>query len=416
MYHQITNCRICGNSNLISILSLGEQSLTGVFPKTKNDKITSGPLELVKCMPDNNANVCGLVQLNHSYNNIEMYGDNYGYRSGLNNSMVRHLNDIVLGILNLITLQEDDLIIDIGSNDATTLKMYPQGKYLFAGIDPTALKFKKYYTDNIKIIPAFFSAEIVEKEFGKKKAKIITSISMFYDLEEPLKFVLDINQVLADDGVWVFEQSYMPLMIERNAYDTICHEHLEYYGLKQIKWLLDKAGLKIYNLELNDTNGGSFKITAVKNTSTYKECTSLINELIEKEKIYNSLEPFIKFKNNVISHKAELLSLLKKLKAENKKVFGYGASTKGNVILQYCGIEKELIPCIAEVNEDKFGSFTPGTLIPIVSEKDAKAANPDYYIILPWHFRDNIISKEQEFLNAGGKLIFPLPEIEIVGK
>ena len=416
MYNQINKCRICGNTELVSLLHLGEQTLTGVFPKSTTEKITSGPLELVKCYSATNKDVCGLVQLNHSFDLSEMYGMNYGYRSGLNNSMVRHLNSIVTGILNTIKLNEDDLVIDIGSNDATTLKMYPQGKYLFAGIDPTALKFKKYYTDNIKIIPDFFSADAVTKAFGDKKAKVITSISMFYDLEEPLKFVEDINKTLADDGIWVFEQSYMPLMIERNAYDTVCHEHLEYYGLKQIKWLFDKAGLKVIDVNFNDTNGGSFKITAAKKTSVYPECTSLINEIITKEIIYDSLEPFVAFKNKVLKHKQELISTLTKLKAENKKVFGFGASTKGNVILQYCGITHELLPYIAEVNEDKFGSYTPGTLIPIISEKDAPAAKPDYYFVLPWHFRENIISKEQAFLDAGGKLLFPLPEIDIVSK
>jgi len=414
MYHEVSGCRICKNTNLITILNLGEQALTGVFPKNLNEKITIGPLELVKCYSKTNEDVCGLVQLKHSYDLNEMYGENYGYRSGLNASMVEHLKDIVNKNLEFVKLQNGDLVIDIASNDGTLLAFYPKEKISLVGIDPTSAKFAKYYEKHIQIIPDFFSASLIEEKFKGQKAKIITSISMFYDLENPLKFVEDINQVLADDGIWVFEQSYMPLMIERNAYDTICHEHIEYYGLKQIKWLLDKVGLKIHDIELNDTNGGSFKITAVKNTSVYPECINLITELLKKEKKYDSLEPFAQFENDVKKHKTQLLSLLKKLTSENKKVFGYGASTKGNVILINCNIKKELIPFIAEVNEDKFGSYTPGSLIPIVSEKEAKDVKPDYFIVLPWHFKDNIISKEQLFLSEGGKLIFPLPEIAIV--
>jgi hypothetical protein len=413
----IKSCRICGNPDLAPILDLGKQTLTGVFPKTKNSEITSGPLELVKCMDGGNSDACGLVQLRHSNDSAEMYGENYGYRSGLNNSMVRHLNDIVSGILNLVTLRENDLILDIGSNDATALKMYPQGKYLFAGIDPTALKFKKYYTDNIRIIPSFFSADVVEKEFGKKKAKVITSISMFYDLEEPIKFVADIHKILADDGVWVFEQSYLPLMLERTAYDTICHEHLEYYGLKQIKWMLDKAGFKIIDVELNDTNGGSFKVTAAKQPFNKPESPEVKKILANEERLsLNTLQPFEKFTKNITAHRDRLIATIKKIKGQNKTILGYGASTKGNVILQYCGLTANEIPYIAEVNEDKFGSFTPGTLIPIVSEREAKAMNPDYFLVLPWHFRENIITREQDFLKAGGQLIFPLPKIEIIGR
>ncbi len=416
MSNPIKACRICGNPELASILNLGVQSLTGVFPKTKRSGIASGPLELVKCMEGNGRDACGLVQLRHSNDSAEMYGENYGYRSGLNNSMVRHLNDIVSGILNLVTLRENDLIIDIGSNDATTLKMYPQGKYLFAGIDPTALKFKKYYTDNIRIIPSFFSADEVEREFGGKKAKVITSISMFYDLEEPMKFVADIHKTLADDGVWVFEQSYMPLMLERTAYDTICHEHLEYYGLKQVKWMLDRAGFKIIDIELNDTNGGSFKVTAAKGPLSRPESPKVREILAKEERLsLDTLQPFLEFAKNITVHRAGLIAALLELKKQNKTVLGYGASTKGNVILQYCGFTAEDIPCIAEVNEDKFGSFTPGTLIPIVSEREAKALKPDYFLVLPWHFRENIIAREQDYLKGGGRLIFPLPKIEIAG-
>lgn len=414
MYKKINKCRICGNTELVTVVDLGSQFLTGVFPKTKTENVTKGPLILVKCQEGNSKDHCGLVQLLHSFEGSEMYGENYGYRSGLNSSMVRHLGEIVKQNLAFVKLQEGDLILDIASNDGTLLNFYPQEKYILAGIDPTALKFKKYYSDKIRIIPDFFSAGLFDKEFKGKKAKIITSIAMFYDLEDPLSFVQDIYNVLDDNGIWVFEQSYMPLMIERNAYDTICHEHIEYYGLQQVKWLLDKAGLKILDIEINDTNGGSFKLIVSKAGSSYQECTSTINHILSKEKTYKTVEPYIAFKNNIVKHKEKLTELLNRLYQEKKMVLGYGASTKGNVILQYCEINKELIPFIAEVNEDKFGCCTPGSHISIISEKEAKAMNPDYLLVLPWHFRENIIQREKEFLKNGGQLIFPLPEIEVV--
>jgi len=416
MYKEIERCRISGSTNLKSVINLGEQSLTGVFPKSKKEKITTGPLELVLSMDDGSGQFCELLQLRHSYDHSELYGENYGYRSGLNSSMTAHLKDIVDKCIKSVSPKQNDLIIDIGSNDGTLLKQYPQNRYLLVGVDPTGLKFQKYYTHNITLIPEFFTSRVIKDKFGNKRAKIITSIAMFYDLESPLDFVKQIYEILDNDGIWVLEQSYMPLMIKRNAYDTICHEHLEYYGLKQVKWIFDKIGFKILDIELNDINGGSFKLTVAKKTSERKESTDLINKILKNEtklKLH-TLEPYMKFQDNIIRHRKELLSLIKDLKNQNKTIFGYGASTKGNVILQYCGLTEKEIPYIAEVNEDKFGLYTPNTNIPIIPEKEAKAMKPDYFLALPWHFRENFLIREKEYLKNGGKFIFPLPKIEIV--
>lgn len=417
MYKRITQCRICGNKNLVSLLNLGEQALTGIFPKSKEDVITAGPLELVKCHPEKEGDVvCNLVQLLHSYDSSEMYGLNYGYRSGLNQSMVRHLQEIVAHATSLVNLAQGDLIVDIGSNDSTLLQSYPTDKKLtLLGIDPTGKKFARYYPLHIQLAPDFFSAKALQAKAPGRKAKIITSIAMFYDLEEPLLFVKEIMDSLADEGIWIFEQSYLPLMLSTNAYDTICHEHVEYYALEQIKWMMDKVGFKILDVALNDTNGGSFRVTVAKANSAYAVSGS-VKKVWDNEKQLqlNSLKPYEEFKQNIRRHKEELYTLVSKLNKEGKKVFGYGASTKGNVILQYCGFTEKEIPYIAEVNEDKFGSFTPYTHIPIIPEKDALAMNPDYYLVLPWHFRKGIMEKEKTFRERGGKFIFPLPSIEIV--
>lgn len=416
MYSEIKKCRICGNTDLVSILNLGNQYLTGIFPKSKVVHITSGPLKLVKCRDDRNAIACGLVQLQHSYDYHEMYGNNYGYRSGLNKSMANHLHSKVKKIQEFIQLAPGDLVIDIGSNDSTLLQGYRRDDLLLVGIDPSGEKFKGYYPKYVRLIPDFFSAECVKKNFGNRKAKVVTSIAMFYDLASPVDFAKQINDILADNGLWILEQSYMPVMLEMNAYDTICHEHLEYYCLKQIKWITDRVGLKIIDIEFNKINGGSFSISVAKQCSPYNENTKSIQKIIveENKKALSTLMPYKKFKQRIINHRKELLKFIKQVKLENKRIFGYGASTKGNVILQYCNISENDIPYIAEINSDKFNCYTPGTNIPVVSEEQARKMKPDYFMVLPWHFRDNIIEREQNYLNSGGKLLFPLPFLEVV--
>lgn len=418
MYKEIVKCRICGNSELTPVLDLGTQYLTGIFPKDKKLKITAGPLELVKCHGSKGQKHCGLLQLRHSYDLNEMYGFNYGYRSGLNLSMVRHLHEKVGKICELVDLREGDLVIDIGSNDSTLLQGYPQNRFTLVGIDPTGAKFKGYYPSSICLIPDFFSSKIVREHYGSRKAKVITSVSMFYDLESPMDFMRQICDTLADDGIWVFEQSYMPTMLVRTAYDTVCHEHLEYYGLEQIKWMTDRLGLKIIDVELNDINGGSFSITVAKKDSPYKEASVAVGKLLadEGKQGFDSLVPFERFRERVFRHKEDITRFLGEIKAKGQKIIGYGASTKGNVILQFCNLTVSDMTCIAEINSDKFNSFTPGSCIPIISEEDAKVLKPDYLMVLPWHFRENIVQRESRFLQAGGKLFFPLPKLEVVGK
>jgi hypothetical protein len=415
MYREIKKCRICGNTELVSVINLGNQYLTGVFPRSINEQVTSGPLELIKCEEADSLNSCGLLQLRHSYDIGEMYGENYGYRSGLNKSMVNHLQEIVKRIQGSIELRRGDLILDIGSNDSTLLQAYPKNDLILVGIDPTGKKFKDFYPEYIKLIPDFFSSDIVKEHFGSKKAKVITSIAMFYDLESPVEFMRQIYDILADDGIWILEQSYMPMMLEMNAYDTICHEHLEYYGLKQIKWMTDRVGFKIIDVEMNHVNGGSFLVKVAKSDSLFHEAAFPVQKILmqEHDRGLNSLKPYEDFKKRVYRHKEEFVRFIQEIKSKDKEILGYGASTKGNVILQFCNLTKNDIPFIAEVNQDKFGCYTPGTLIPIISEESAKAMRPDYFMVLPWHFMENILGKERDYLKSGGKLLFPLPSVQV---
>lgn len=416
MFHQITACRICGNKELHPVLNLGEQYLTGVFPRTRGQHITRGPLELVKCHAEEKGGSCGLLQLRHSYDLNEMYGENYGYRSSLNRSMVEHLRSKVADLLQLVPLKEGDLAVDIGSNDGTLLSFYPSGGPLLAGIDPSADKFRKFYRSDIQLVTDFFSLDLFRSYFGDRKAKIITSIAMFYDIERPLDFIEQIGQVLDQDGIWHFEQSYLPSMLKSNAYDTVCHEHLEYYGLRQIKWMTDRMGLKILDARVNDINGGSFAVTVAKANSSYQPNDAAIQSLFreEQEMDLESLSTYATFAERVFAHRDQLLSLLRRLREEGKVVLGYGASTKGNVILQFCGLGPQDLPCIAEVNPDKFGCFTPGSDIPIISEREARDRDPDYFLVLPWHFKENLLQRESAYLRSGGKMLFPLPQIEAV--
>jgi cyclopropane fatty-acyl-phospholipid synthase-like methyltransferase len=411
---KLTKCRVCGNDNLAFILSLGEQELTGIFPRSVNQQITRGPLELVRCTGEER---CGLLQLGHSYDSGEMYGENYGYRSGLNQSMVRHLSNKVMRLTKKYPVAAGGLVLDIGSNDGTLLSFYPESLKR-VGMDPTSAKFIKYYKSDIEVITDFFSKETFQQHFGDQKADIVTSISMFYDLEDPLGFMQQVATILSADGIWHLEQSYMPLMVQENAYDTICHEHLEYYALHQVKWMADRCGLRILDVELNDVNGGSFAVTLCREAADHVANTQAVEAMLASETAagFHTPQPYDAFREAIAVHRQKLRELIHRLLAEGANVLGYGASTKGNVILQYCGFTPTEIPAMAEVNPDKFGSFTPGTHIPIISETEAYARRPDYFLVMPWHFRANLLEREVEYLNRGGKMIFPLPRIEIVGK
>ena len=411
MYSAINQCRICGNKNLVKVLDLGEQTLTGVFPRHKDQVITRGPLQLVKCT--GYVECCGLLQMAHSYDLGEMYGDNYGYRSGLNPSMVKHLHAKVARILRIVDLSDSPIVLDIGSNDGTTLSAYPSQKCTRVGMDPTSDKFRQYYPEGVTAIADFFSARRFSEEFPGRKVRVVTSFSMFYDLERPMDFVREVAEILDERGIWVFEQSYMPLMLERNSYDTACHEHLEYYGLRQIDWMLRRCGLKIVDVEFNDVNGGSFSVTAARTDSAFVESLDAKGVLArEVAEGLDGLEPYIEFARRAEASRDELRAFVSAARVEGRRVACLGASTKGNVLLQYCGFTENDVEAVGEVNPDKFETFTPGTLLPIVDEHELLASEPDYLIVLPWHFRDFFM---QKYNLKNSRLVFPLPRLEIIG-
>lgn len=413
-YNTIQACRICKNTKLVSILNLGKQALTGVFPASKSVQLGEGPIELVKCdgtYPD----VCGLVQLRDTYEPSAMYGETYGYRSSLNKTMIEHLKNKVAGLLKVRPLSPGDAVLDIGSNDGTTLSFYPQEGLALFGMDPSAKKWADRYPSHIKLVTDFFSGPRFLQESSGKKAAIVTSIAMFYDLEDPMRFMRDVHEALADDGIWHFEQSYLPLMLSRLSYDTMCHEHIEYYSLSTIQWMASQVGFTIDTVDFNDVNGGSFALT-VRKAPKGAAPNAAIAALLKKEADDGILgmKPFEQFRDATLAHRDELKATVAKYKAEGKKVGGLGASTKGNVTLQYAGLTADDLFAIGEVNADKFGCVTPGTHIPIVSEADLFAQNPDVLVVLPWHFREAFMQRCADYRKKGGKLLFPFPRVEVV--
>jgi len=403
-FRKIEECRVCKNDSLIEIFDLGDQCLSGLFPKTIDHNMHRGPLKLVKC--DEATGGCGHIQLEHTFDLSIMYGDNYGYRSGLNQSMVKHLQLKCQKISEFIDLKKDDLVIDIAGNDGTFLGFFPVGLNLVS-IDPTSKKFSKHYKPHVSHIADFFSEEIFRQNFQDQKARLITSFSMFYDLEDPCGFARDVNRVLDPiDGVWVLEQSYMPEMLKMNSFDTVCHEHLSYYGMRQIKYIMDQSGFKIVDFDFNDVNGGSVSVTVANKDSRYDECSEKLSLLVQEEIDLglDTITPWAAFQDRIDSCENELLEILRRLKSEGLRIAALGASTKGNVILQTWNIS-DYIEVVGDVNPDKDGSFTPGTWIPIKDE-DSVLCEYDVFVVLPWHFKEFFMNNPKF---KGKKLLFPLP-------
>lgn len=410
MNEPIRECRICKNNKLIDVINLGQQIITSRFPIYGDSSTPSTNIILSLCTN------CSLLQLKHSIDACELYEHEYGYRSGISNTMRQHLKEYQQEILEKINLFENDVIVDIGSNDSTMLQYY-ENKFKRIGVDPTGKQFKDYYGD-VNLIPTYFTYENFRSVYESLKPKVVSSISMFYDLPNPVQFAKDIYDILDDDGIWTCEQSYLITMLERNSIDTICHEHIEYYSLTAIKYIAEQANLKIIDVKFNECNGGSFRIYfAKKQSNIYLEASNLINKILENEMKYEIKNPKIyeKFINNCDNEILKLNTFIDNVNKNGKKIYIYGASTKGNCLLQYGNIGENKIKYAVERNLNKVGKMT-STGIEIISEETMRSSPPEYLLVLPWHFRDEIVKREDNFLENGGQFIFPFPNFEIYSK
>ena len=400
--NQITKCRICTDTQLNEILDLGLSEISSYFPKSDEADPPRAPLVLVQC------GNCGLVQLQHNVDQDFLFGNTYGYRTGLTPTMQSHVESLARWLSEAYRIVPGSKVLDIGSNDGTFLNILADQELELYGVDPNYDDMAHYYRDNILGKKAFFDANL----FVGLKFDLITSIAMFYDINDPVNFALQIKSVLSKNGIWFLEQSYLMDMLENNSFDTICHEHLMYYSLDSLSRVMSSAELKIIGIRRSMANGGSLGIV-VSHVDSNFETDEMVESLLSMER--NTQHNLISnFKAEVLLLRSKIEEMILQIRSEGKTIWGVGASTKGNTILNFLGLNSLTIGAIADKNLLKLGRVTPGTRIPIVEAEDLRNARPDYAIVLPWHFRNFIIEDEKEYLNLGGKLIFPLPNLDIV--
>ena len=419
MFKEINCCRVCYSTNIEPILSLGDLAVSDFMDNPSNEGIVA-PLELVLCNKVEGG--CGLLQLKHTVSNEAMFR-NYWYLSGINQTMTDELSDITRSALGLVTIDANDYVIDIGSNDGTLLRSYQIEDLNTVGFEP-ARNLQKYGSKGTsKIIVDFFTYESWIEAFSNKKAKIITAIGMFYDLDDPNTFVRDVYKCLDDDGLFIIQMMYVPFFLERNAFDGICHEHLEYYTMSSLSHLLSLHDLEIVDVAIREEiNEGSVRFYIKKKSlgsklNISKDAHKNVNQLYELENKLklDHIETYDELVIRILDAKNKTLAFLKQEVAKGKVIHGYAASTKGNTTLQFYGITPDLISAIADRNPNKFGLYTVGTGLPVISEEESRQMNPDYYFILAWHFLPEFIKREKIFLESGGKFIVSMPDFQIIG-
>jgi hypothetical protein len=404
-------CINCKNSNLVKIVKIGHQPISSLFYQRKKTKLKKYPLDLFQCSK------CKLVQLSKLAPLKDMYGESYGYHTSLSPLMVNHMREKFSYLKKKFKIKKSHNILDIGFNDGTFLNFFGNQSFknLF-GIDPSSRKFSKFHHKNISAISDFFSKEKIFSIYPNKKFNLITSFAMFYDIQNPNKFCKDIENLLTKEGIWTLELSYFPLLIKNLTYDQICHEHIAYYDLNTINDIFRKNKLKILDLRFNDINGGSIEISCSKIKSKHKANLKLIKNILKDEISFYNENTYKNLNLRIDNTEKNLKHFLELIAKSKKKIYGYGASTKGNVTLNRIKANNKLISAIVDANPEKYNRYTPGTNIKIISKKYINKNKPDYLLVLIWSFRDEVIKQEKQYLLNGGKLIFHLPVLHIVDK
>lgn len=414
-----TACRSCNNNDLAKILSLGKHGLSDFIEVSDQNKISKYPLQLILCKN------CNLLQLRHTTPPEQLYTDRYGYRSGINQTTAGNLAEITEQIEKIISLTPGDIVVDIGCNDGTLLSSYRAADLTHVGFDPVTT-FVKYFRKNLKKnglkkykhFNHYFDSMLFLKHFGKKRAKVVTAISMFYDLDDPNRFLDDIKKILHPDGLIIIQQNYLVGMIEQCAFDNIVHEHLEYYSLESMENLLNKHNLEVFDVALTSINGGSFRTliksrnNKIKSRGGIKRVEEMRN--LEKQLSLGDTKTYLHFAQKVNNTTSSLKKFIIKQAKKGKNIYIYGASTRGNTLIQACGLDYRSIKAAAERNQDKWGKKIASTGIPIISEEQARKDHPDYFLVLPWFFKEEFLEREKAYLISGGKMIFPLPQPEII--
>ena len=406
---KIKVCRNCKNNKFLNLFSLGKMSFTGKFSKSFYYNVPKARLNLLMCKS------CKLVQLDRNFNLKYLYGKNYGYRTGINKTMTNHVKKTVKQCSTLVNLRAKDHVLDIASNDATLLNFY-KNNIITVGVDPLVNKYKKYYNKINYKISNFFQITDIKKLNLKKKFKIISALSVFYDLRDPNKFIREVKEILDERGIFVLEHADLLCIIKNNIFDTICHEHLAFFSSKIIIEMIKSNGLKVFNHEYNNINGGSSRYYICHQKSNYKIRKNNIKVVLLKERkiALHTKKTFKVFFKKILNEKTKLQKLIKKINNKKLTIHGYGASTKGNVLLQFYDIGNKNVNYIADRNPLKYNLFTPGTKIKIISENYSRRLKPDYYLVLPWHFKKEILIREKKIRQKGTKFIFPLPKVTVV--
>lgn len=383
---EATACR-AGGGPLHEILALGNLHLSAFL---RTDEPTPPAYPLTLTIGENSH----LVQLRHTVDQNALYR-NYWYRSGTNEAMATHLALLANNAARRVHINPGDVVVDIGCNDGTLLRSYPGWVYKI-GYDPSNIApigVDMYIND-------FFTPEKYPYE---KKAKIVTSIAMFYDLDDPVAFARNIGQILSDDGLWVCEMHYLRAMIDTNGFDAICHEHLAYYDLLALEYVLNQAGLYVIDVEQNQVNGGSFRAYIAKRG----EASPAVYAMRSAE--WDNPINFDMFCDKIKTNQQRVCDLLNWYKKDGKLVLGYGASTKGSTMAQFYQITEDLMPMIADRNPLKWGLRCSGTDIPVISEDAARKMKPDIYLAFPYHFIDGFLRREVEHIQRGGKFMVTIP-------
>lgn len=399
-------CRACGaDLEQEAVVDFGWQGVVD-FPEPGQSGRGDAPLTLVRCSNEQ----CGLLQLRYSVDPDILYRQ-FFYKSSMNEQMRAELKDVAHTAERMAGINPGDIVVDVGANDG-----YLLGQYLQRGLTRVAFEPAKNF------VPEHFDGYWMSEYFGKaswpahlhqRKAKIITAVAMFYDVEEPGKFLADAYELLEDDGVLLIQQNYVRAMVQNTAYDNICHEHLCYYGLRQMRALLNRAGLTIVDVRETAANGGSFRVMAQK---THTDVGDTRREPLKVERWIDreaEMDGQVQnFRHSVDQNIKQLRQFLVWAKQQGKKVYGYGASTRGTLVLQMVlqGLDPlEYLPAVAERDGWKIGKLMSSRMkIPIINE-DVARKEADYLLVLPWHFWNSIKEREKLYRQNGGRLVVPLP-------